>query len=280
MSTALTTKARIKERLQITVDDHDDVVDRFILAATDRIERMCNRRFMQATYTNELYDGSDFYGSSRAMLVLKNAPIASVSSIQYRVSHGSSATWETFDTDLYDIDMGVGIIHFWTPLPRGVQNIRVSYTAGYSGFSIGVHNYWVFNTTPAGTINGVNATFTLPAEASQVIVYADGVRIASANVSFTEDNDEFTLLNGTQPYSTIAVDYLPSAADPDDDDDISLPSDLVEVCESAVVKMFKRRDSDGRVSESLGESSITWTDSIFTKEQLATIKNYRRGSFV
>jgi len=57
----------------------------------------------------------------------------------------------------------------------------------------------------------------------------------------------------------------------------ALPSEVVEVCEEAVIHLFKKRQSEGRTSESFQESSITWSSRVLTPEMVATIKNYRRG---
>lgn len=280
MSTStLTTKARVKERLQITVTDFDDLFDRLILGVSARIETICSRTFALATYTNQLYDGSDIYGTQRFVLILKNAPVASISSIQYKAGPNSSPTWYSYDEDDYDIDLEAGLIYFKTPLPRGKQNIRITYTAGYSGYSIGVTTVWVFNATPTGTVNGTNRTFTLPENASQIVVYADGIRISSDNYTFTADTDTFTFDEGSQPFSTISVDYLPTGSGTDSDDP-QLPLEIVEICEEAVVRLFKRRDSEGRSSETFDESSVTWRPEIFTPQERAAIKNYRRASFV
>lgn len=275
---AITTKERVKERMQITVTTFDDLLDRLILSVTARIEQMTGRRFIQATYNNEIHDGSDVSGGVRTHLIVKNAPLQTVSSVQYNAGSNSSPSWQSFDEDDYYTDLEAGIITFPDGLPSGFRNIRVTYTGGFSGYSIGVNNFWLFNVVPTGTVNGTNRTFTLPEDASQVIVYPDGLREASANVTFTTGTDSFTLAVGRAPSSTIAVDYLRENAA--EDADVYLPEDLVEVCEEAVVRIFKRRDSEGRTSETFQESSITWSKSVFTTEDVATIRNYRRGYYL
>lgn len=276
MATALTTKARIKERLQITAESFDDLFDRLILSVSARIERMCGRVFLQATFTNELHDGLDpAYGTRRHQLIIRNAPVLAITSVEYKAGSNSDPRWTAFDEDDYEADLAAGILYFrW--LPSGRRNVRITYQGGYSGYSIGVTTYWVFNSTPTGTVNGTNRVFTLPEAASQVVVYADGIRIKPVNYAFTADTDEITFAEGYQPFSAISVDYLPTGSAVDEDDP-TLPLELVEVCEEAVIRLFKRRDAEGRSSETLGESTVTYTDNIFTKENLATIKNYRRG---
>lgn len=272
---ALTTTQRIKDRLGIEVVSFDAVIDRIVLAVTARIEAMTGRRFIQGTYTHELHDGSDISGTRRTFLIVKNAPVQTIGALEFNAGSNSAPNWLPITVDNYHADLGAGIIHVPGGLPSGFQNIRVTYTGGFSGYSYGIENFWVFNLTPSGVVDGVNLTFGLPEEANQVIVYADGFREAAANVTFSEGDDEFTLAAGRAPTSTIAVDYLRKNAA--EDADVYLPADLVEVCEEAVVRIFKRRDSEGRASETFQETSITWNKTVFTDEDLRTIKNYRRG---
>lgn len=275
MANALTTKANIKDRLKITATTFDTLIDKLILAVTARMEAMCNRQFTLATYTNEIHDGSDWYGSARTILLPVNAPIGNVSSIQYKAGNNTTPNWTDFNSDTYDIDYDNGMIYFDNPLPRGKRNIRITYTAGWDGYDVGVTSYWNFNVTPTGTVNGSNGDFTLPEDADELIVYADGVRLSSSNVTFTAGTDTFTIAAAAVPYSTIAVDYKETLGAATGDP--TLPMELVDLCERVVVYLFKIRESEGKTSESFQESSITWRDSMFTADMKATIKNYRRG---
>ncbi|MER0170354.1 MAG: hypothetical protein DU489_07070 [Nitrosomonas sp.] len=278
MSNALTTKARVKDRLKITTTNFDDLIDNLIVSITARMEAMTNRQFTLATYTEEIHDGSDFYGSLRGMLITKNAPVGNVSLIEYKAGSNTTPNWTTIDPDDYDVDYDAGLIHFAYGLPRGKRNIRITYTAGWDGYDVGLSSYWNFNVTPTGTVDGSNLTFTLPENASELVVYVDGVRESSANVTFTADTDTFTLAGGRAPYSTISVDYKETLATATGDP--VLPAELVDVCERAVIHLFKKRDSEGRSSEGFGESSIVWEKAVFNEEMLATIKNYRRGYYL
>lgn len=278
MSDALTTKARVKDRLGITATTYDDLFDRLIAATTKRMSQMCNRRFLQATYTHQLYDGVDTYGARRRMLFLKSAPVNSITAFEYKLGLNSNPTWYEFDEDDYDVDLALGVIYLKGSLPAGRQNIRVTYSAGWSGYALGLTNNWIFNSTPTGAVNGVNLTFTLSEDADEIIVYADGIRVSAANVTFTAGTDTFTLAAGQAPYSTISVDLKRSATSSEDDN--AIPEDLSEVCEQVVIRLFKRRDSEGKSQESFQESSITWSADVFTRENIATVKNYRRGGFI
>lgn len=280
MGNAITTKARIKDRLDgITTTDYDDVIDNLIVAVTKRMEVMTNRDFTLDTYTNELHDGSDWYNSLRTILIPQNAPIATVSSIQYKSGTNTTPNWTTFSADVYDVDYDAGIIYFDSPLPRGKRNIRITYTAGWDTYTIaGVSSLWNFNVVPTGTVNGSNGTFTLPANADELIVYADGVRVLDSSVTHTAGSNSFTLAAAAVPYSSIAVDY--KTENQNSGSDLTIPDDLVDVCERAVVYLFKKRESEGKTSESFQESSITWRDKMFSTEDLITIMNYRRGESI
>lgn len=272
---ALTTKERIKDRLQITGTSFDTLLDNLILAVTSRIQQMTGRRFTQATFTHELHDGSDAYGSQRTSLIVKNAPIQQLTALEYDAGTPGSPDWTEFDTSDYLVNYSEGIIHFPYGLPRGFQNIRLTYTGGFSGYTLGISALWHFNIAPTGAVDGSNLTFTLPESADEIIVYADGIREQSANLSFTAGTSTFTLAAGRAPVSTIAVDYLTTSSGTTDDN--ALPADLVEVCEAAVTRIFNKRKAEGRTTETMGESTVTWSKSSFTDEDLATIRNYRRG---
>jgi hypothetical protein len=272
---ALTTRARVKDRLKITTTDFDTLIDNLILAVTANIQQITGRRFIQATYSNELHDGSDIYGTRRTILIPKNAPIQTVERVEYKAGSNSTPNWTLISIDDYDVDFLSGILRFRYQLPYGLSNVRVTYTGGFSGYSLGISNFWFFNIVPTGAVNGVNQTFTLPENADQVIVYADGVREAAANITFTPGTNTFTLAVGREPNTSMAVDYKRSVAT--SDADFNLPADLVDVCERAVIYLFKMRDMEGRTTESFQESSVTWRQTMFTDEMKSIIRNYRRG---
>lgn len=71
---------------------------------------------------------------------------------------------------------------------------------------------WQMDVVPTGTVDGSNLVFTLPASASQVVVYADGLRVkgGGADYSHTADTVTITFISGSQPFSSISADYLPT----------------------------------------------------------------------
>jgi hypothetical protein len=185
---ALTTKTRVKARIELTSTALDDVIDSMVYAVTDFIERKCQRRFKRTTYTQEVYSGSHLNqaGSRIKHLILKNAPIISISALQYNAGTFGSPSWVDFTSEDYTIMAEMGVVLFPNGMPSGYNNIRVTYVAGYL----------IDYTSYATALNETNHT---------------------------------------------------------------LPVDLSDLAERMVVKLIKRRESEGRASETIASgSTITW----------------------
>lgn len=196
---ALTTVARVKSLLTITVTDHDTRLLYLVNGATDWIEKACGgRRFKEATYTEEKY--SVDYDNQNA-LILKNAPVSSVSAFKYRAGLKSSPSLTDFPTDSWELDEdgGTGIIRTQQALPKGTNTIAVTYVAGYK-------------------------------------------------INFTNYGDMSTH---------------------------TLPADLTALCERLVIRWFKRREAEGKLSEGFNGSNINWNNGL-TDEDKETIARYSR----
>ena len=195
---ALTTVARIKSRLAITVSAHDTILLFLINAATDYLEGECNRRFKETSYSNEVYSQKN--GSE---LVLRQTPVSEVTSVQYRAGLKSNPSWTEFIVDDWELeeDGQSGIIAIRGIL-EGTNLLRVSYKAGYK-------------------------------------------------IDFTKYGD---------PASH------------------NLPADLTDCCERLTVKLFKRRESEGKEREGLNSAMTIWKD-LISPEDTETINRYRRVTF-
>ena len=145
---ALTTVARVKSRMAITDTGFDTVFISYVNAVTDLIERLANRRFKETTYTNEVYSVSD---DNFKHLILKQNPVSSVTSVQYKAGTKTVPTWTDFLADEWELmeDGASGILQFIGNVPRGVNSVRATYVAGYK-----------IDFTTYGTI----ATHSLPAD--------------------------------------------------------------------------------------------------------------------
>ncbi len=198
---ALTTVARVKTRLTITVSTHDTILLYLINSVTDFIEGECNRRFKVAVYMNELYS---MQSNGNNLLVLKQSPVSAISYLQFRAGLKSNPNWTDFIADDWELldDGTSGIIEFRGAVIHGTNNVRATYTAGYK---INFANY------------GDSSTHTLPA-------------------------------------------------------------DLTDLAERLVIKLFKRREAEGKAREDFNGGSITWKDLLNTEDQ-ETINKYRRVNF-
>lgn len=127
---ALTTLARAKSYLDISGTSKDLILTMLILAASKYIEEThCKRRFKHQTYTSEVYSGN---GTPR--LFLKNKPIISGSTVtlQRRTTVMNEASWENVDSEDYFIDnTGAKLEMVAGVFEEGIQNYRVTYTAGF-----------------------------------------------------------------------------------------------------------------------------------------------------
>jgi hypothetical protein len=128
---ALTTLANVKGYLKGLSDtSQDDLLIRLILASTDFIEGECDRRFLKATYTNELHT----FLHLKKTLPLKQFPlVGEPSSLQYKAGTPSSPSWTSYLRDDWDVsDAEWGIIELLGgKFPIGAQKVRVTYEAGY-----------------------------------------------------------------------------------------------------------------------------------------------------
>lgn len=200
-SYALTTVARVKTRLSIDSAGFDTLLLYIINSVTDFIEGECNRRFKETTYTNEVYSITN---AGNGFLVLKQAPVSAVSSLQFRAGLKSNPNWTEFVSDDWELmeDGASGIIQIYGAFAQGLNSIRATYTAGYK---INFANY------------GDNSTHTLPADVS-------------------------------------------------------------DLAERMVVKLFKKREAEGKQREDFNGGTVIWKE-ILSPEDEMTMAKYRRVNF-
>ena len=121
----------------------DTVLTRYINAVTEYISQECNGRiFVQKTYTNDTYS---IETPRQTFLILRQYPVISISSFQWRAGTPTNPNWTSFSPDQYELIDPVtdpisntvwypkGIIRVYGVLPRIYNNmIRVTYVAGYA----------------------------------------------------------------------------------------------------------------------------------------------------
>jgi hypothetical protein len=119
---ALTSLAAVKEYLQIDSTDtsQNSLLDFLINSASMAIESYCRRKIKDVSYADEEYDGS-----GTRNLNLRQFPVSSITSIKIDDV--------ALDISEYKFKKSSGIVNRLKALwPKEFQNIKVSYTAGYS----------------------------------------------------------------------------------------------------------------------------------------------------
>jgi hypothetical protein len=121
---------------------YDTVLTRLINAVSQYIAQECGRTsFVQQTFTNDTYSIEE---PDQEFLQLRNFPVFSISSFQWRAGTPSNPSWTDFITDQYELVdprtdpvSGVvwypsGMVRVYGVLPRIYSNmIRATYIAGY-----------------------------------------------------------------------------------------------------------------------------------------------------
>jgi Phage gp6-like head-tail connector protein len=277
-SYALTTLARVKNRLQISNSSSDTVLTEMINSATDFIERECGKsgldrfpndgHFVQKTYTNEVYS---VMGKRQERLPLRNAPIA------YLLVTGN-------------LTQGSAVVANVSPV---------------TGIVAGMPLFVIQGLFPQGTIvasvSGTSVTMSQPASVTQ-----NGAAFEiSGLISFqwrsgTPSNpqwtpfitDQFELeqqgysgivrVYGVMPrlYSnmlraTYVAGYAVDWGNAGNGSTHLLPADLTNLCENLVVRIFKRKLLDGKTSENIQGATTSWRDRLDAFDQ-NVIENYRR----
>jgi hypothetical protein len=275
---ALTTLQRVKDRLDISIDDNDAVLTRMINGATDYIERECGKtgleafpndgHFVQKTYTNEVYTAQ---GRKQERLVLRNSPVT--------------------------------YLLVTANLTQGSANVTVS---PYTGIVAGMQLYNIQGLFPQGTkvlTVGSSGALTMSQPAS--VTQSGAVFEISGLLSFqwragTPSNpnwtdfiqDQYELdqqgragiirVYGSIPglyNNMIRASYV--AGYPVDWQNAGngsthqLPSDLTNLCENIVVRIYKRRALDGKASEAIQGATTSWRDQLDALDR-NVINNYRR----
>jgi hypothetical protein len=276
---ALSTIARIKDRLQITNTDSDSVIGRTLNSVTDFIERECGKtgmesypndgHFLQKTYTNEVYS---ITGAKQVYLPLRNAPVT------YLLVTGN-------------LTSGSAVVASVTP--------TVGITAGMPLFNI--QGLFPQGTTVA-SISGTSVTMSQPASVSMTgaqfeicglikFQYRAGT---PSNPNWTDFiQDQFELIEqghagiirvyGVIPrlYSNmIRATYV--AGFPYDRQNAGnrtgthqVPADLTETCENIVTRFFTRHKLAGQASESMQGATLSWRND-FDAQDKAVIAHYKR----
>lgn len=124
----LTTLAAVKQQFEIKNSTDDDLLERLISAASAFIGDYTGRGSMISAAATEYYDGT---GS--AVLMLRRYPITAVAAL--KINGSSVAAAQPYPKEGFFFDQQSVMLRGYL-FQRGLQNIEVSYTAGYAQDSI------------------------------------------------------------------------------------------------------------------------------------------------
>lgn len=121
---------------------YDTVLTRMINSVTQYINNECGRTsFVQQSFVNDTYSAVN---GRQETLILRNWPVYSISSFQYRAGTPSNPSWTDFIADQYELInprtdplteavwYPSGMVRVYGIIPGGYNNqIRASYVGGY-----------------------------------------------------------------------------------------------------------------------------------------------------
>jgi len=174
----LTSKSKVKSLLGISGSSYDTILDSLVNGVSSFIESFCARIFLTAIYT-EYYDGED-----GGKIYFNQAPVTALTSFEYNSGTPANPIWVAFDANNYVLSTRDNCIALMGGIPRGYQNIKIVYVAGYK-------IDWANENTPALH----NLPFDLAMVADQLVSKAFGARkseglssesIDGANVSYSK----------------------------------------------------------------------------------------------
>lgn len=121
---------------------YDTLLTRLINSATNYLESACGRHFVKQTYTQEVYSIAN---PRQDTLQLRNFPVFTLTSFQWRAGTPSNPAWTDFIPDQFELINPTpnpintealyypsGMIRVYGVLPRLYNNmIRATYTGGF-----------------------------------------------------------------------------------------------------------------------------------------------------
>jgi uncharacterized phiE125 gp8 family phage protein len=167
----LTTLAKVKLQLGITVSTHDSLLSELIDAATVTAQNEIGRHLIETAYTGEVLSGSGFTD----VLTVRHYPIAASPALVLYDDDGA-----TISSADYEIEAASGIIRningSWA---RGTNNYSADYTGGYATVpadlvaAVTAHAVYLFTQTqPGGGRLGISGTSGLAGDSSTYLTDA------------------------------------------------------------------------------------------------------------
>lgn len=123
-----------KNALKITTSDEDDKITQYSLEIDDRVKSYLGYDVEETTYTDEIYDGT-----GNEYLFTRHVPVTSITSlyIYEGLDSNGNEDWEEWtQNDEYSRLLietgGYQIFMDGAYFPKGRNNVKISYVAGYT----------------------------------------------------------------------------------------------------------------------------------------------------
>lgn len=168
----------IKALLGITGDNSQDArIELLITMATAQIEAITGYKMAQEEISDETYDGD----ASR-MILMRWMPITGIDKIEFK----NGDAWDLVDPENYELKGRSGQIFFSGSLPRGINNVRIKYTAGYATLNPSLdaalneficQMYTIRPGVKSESVDGASVSYADPSSISSHPIFSQYIRI-------------------------------------------------------------------------------------------------------
>jgi hypothetical protein len=269
-SRALTTLNTVKRRLGITASTHDTVLTEFINQASDKIERICGRRFAASNYNEWLTND----GGERVQV--RNWPIIRTESVRFSRNNAIDV-----DYSGSDIEARISVEYDEEGQNGNVRLYSLSAAGTSTGTDIDHATYPTISTivTQINTISGWTATQTATTDTRADTLYPITGFDAKNQTADLENADDFD--NDYRVSSRLGLITFRSFAKRQvryRGGYETIPDDISAVCAGLVSRMFNSIGlNEGLQSESIPDYSYSLASGTqLTMDEEAALLPYRQ----
>lgn len=255
----LTSRDKFKDRINMSSESYDNIVDQMIESATREIEHYTSRKLRGRTYGANGLDADYYNGNGQSRLMTNQYPIISVTSLYDDLDRDFGSDTLKTSSDYY-IFKDEGIIQLnldavlGTVFEKGNANVKLIYTAGYDEFQIidGTNDRIDFVEEDGGselTADLTGGIYTASSLASHIATQLDAAGANTYTVTYNYITSKFTIStdgaflsfnwnSGANAYRSacLLLGYRDGADDTgatsytSDDSILGIPSDLEQAC--------------------------------------------------
>lgn len=249
---AFTTRERVKDRLGITDNAQDVVIDRYIKSITDYIMNKTNRDLWFQKYTNETYS---VYGPNTDYLLLLQCPMFFLKLVNVTTVAGSPTVAGLTNTN--GVAAGMKVVGDGVPSGTVVvscdstsitfnQNLTASSSSAYIQI-VGLTSFQYRSGLPStpNWVDFIPDQYEVLEEGESAIIRVYGIMAMSR------------FINNSVRVSYWAG-YMIDWENVTDPTKHTLPGDLTMMAEDLVCRQFTRRKNAGKTSEGIQGSTVSW----------------------